>query len=125
MGKRILSFLTVCAALVAVVTLAFTLATSCKKPPSCAKLKPFTDSAAATFGTAMQCKHPEVIQADLLQLCADKGLCKPDALQGPIALIVCPIVVPMVVSMASKPEWECSGTAAQAALLTACMALPF
>lgn len=103
------------------------LVNACKNKPDCSKIQPYTDAVAATFGTAMQCAHVEVIKTDLIGICAEKGLCNKQSggLTGPISMIVCPIVVPLAVQMATKPEWGCKGTAAEATLMAACMAIPF
>ena len=103
-------------------------ATACKDTP-CSKLKPYTDAAAVGMSRVLTCSGVEAMKADFNTYCANHGLCKQDALlQGPIAMIVCPIIVPMLVDAAVgklPKEWKCTGAATSTVLTTACNAIPF
>jgi len=102
-------------------------AAGCKNKP-CSTIEPFVDTLATTFATALTCTNPEAMKIDFMAFAESKGLCKADAVRGPIASIACPIVVAYVVGFGSgklPAAWGCSGQAAAAALTVACNALPF
>ena len=99
----------------------------CKNKP-CSTIEPFVDTLATTFATALTCTNPEAMKIDFMAFAESKGLCKADAVRGPIASIACPIVVGYVMGFGAgklPAAWGCTGQAAAAALTVACNALPF
>lgn len=104
------------------------LAVACKNLP-CSKLQTYTDKAAVAIAApaVLDCEGVSVMQRDIINYCEQKGYCK-QGLNGPIALVVCPFVVPYIVSFGVgklPPEWKCKGTGAEAAIMAACNAVPF
>ncbi len=100
----------------------------CKDQP-CSKMKPYTDKAAVGFASALGCKNVGTMQDDFINYMEKHGQCQKDLMAGPIAMIVCPILVPMVVNMglSTLPKsWDCRGNSSiNTALSVACNAIPF
>jgi len=110
------------------VILAAMLFMGCTEQP-CSKMKPYSDKAAVGFASALGCKNVGTMQDDFINYLSSHGQCTKDLMAGPIAMIVCPILVPMVVNMglSTLPKsWDCHGnTAINTALSVACNAIPF
>lgn len=102
----------------------------CPDSVKCDKIKPVSDAAAMSFAKALDCKGTDAMKTDFIKFCADKGLCKQslEGLEGPIASLVCPVLVKYVVDFGTgklPATWQCSGEPAEQALLAACMMIPY
>lgn len=113
--------------LMLMVSACFLTFTACKDT-SCDTIKPFVDQAGTAFAAAMTCSNPAAVQADLLKMCGKAGICKDmNTVAGPWASMLCPVLVPLLVNVASKelpPAWGCTGTASASVLTAACTAIP-
>jgi hypothetical protein len=102
------------------------LVSACRNTP-CSKVKPYTDKVAVGLAAVLDCTNVPQMQADIIKYCEDTGKCKAD-LNGPIAMVVCPIVVPYLMQYAVgqlPPVWGCTGKPVEGVLITACNAIPF
>jgi hypothetical protein len=101
---------------------------SCKNKP-CSELKTRIDIASTGLAAALSCSNPEAVRRDVYQFVQDKQWCKKDQdLTGPIAMVICPIVVNAFVNfgLTKLPaEWGCTGTLAKQGLTSACNLLPW
>jgi hypothetical protein len=122
-------FLLLFGALAVISTVAFV---ACKQP--CSKvIGPASTKIFDKLGQPqyLNCKHPEVLAKKFVEKCASIGLCKDDQpLAGPIAMIVCPIAIPLIIQggvLVIPPEAECSPNTAptEAGLIALCNLIPF
>jgi len=79
------------------------------------------------------CQNPAAVQADLATVASKYGLCTEGGqMKGPIASVVCPILVKGLQSLAADqvpPGWQCDpskvGSGFAAGLTLLCMQIPF
>lgn len=85
---------------------------SCKTPvQDCSVWKPYVDAAGATVAVTLSCSNSEAVQADLYDYFQKTAKCGDTVATGPIAAMVCPIVVPFVQSFSASKlpaAWGCS-----------------
>lgn len=125
-------FFGVCAVAVLIAFMSIVVFEACKDK-DCSVIKPYSDIAASTMAKTLDCKGVDAMKADFITFCAEKGLCKGqpmsfDASKGPIASMLCPVLVPWLVGFGSgklPPAWQCSGAPVEATLIMACNAIPF
>jgi hypothetical protein len=99
---------------------------ACKNKP-CSTMKPYVDLASNGLASALQCSNPEAVKADVFAMVEKKGWCKADQ-TGPVAMLVCPIVVNAMaeIGLSQLPaSWGCKATMAQDGLIAACNLIPF
>lgn len=116
--------------LVPALLLSLFLVTACPKPGCLVEEKLIT-IATDTVSDKLQCRNKAEVQKDLGAIIKGLGLCK-SAQTGPIADIVCPVMVKSVVDKlvgATVPAtWQCSAENAKATIIPflteACRKLP-
>lgn len=99
---------------------------SCKNKP-CSNFDGAFTAVSGMLATTLSCSNSAAIKTDLYAFAETKGICQADA-RGPIASMVCPVVVQWVVGFGVgkiPATWGCTGAASEAALSVACNAIPF
>lgn len=110
--------------------LALFLVTACPKPGCLIEGKLVT-VATETVANTLQCKNKDAVAKDMEGIIKGLGLCK-TAQTGPIAEVVCPVmvksVVDKVVAVAVPAGWGCSAESAKTTLIStlteACKKIP-
>lgn len=115
-------------ALLSLLLVVLTLTSCTSLKPGCIIQDKLAGIAADVVASKLQCANPAAVQADMKELVKGFGLCK----TGPIADVVCPMLVDSVVNKVVvgviPASWNCSAMDAKAlvkdALTSACKQIP-